>query len=414
MSPFYNRIRSYIKGSYRIAACGQDMKRLWNMCAFHGVDLWNLTAEEACYRFSVGKREYALFEELLNKTDVVKSEVTECGLPYLLKRIKSHLTFFLGMGTAMALILLLSQFVWSIQISGNSGYDTKEFMRFLSEQEVEHGMWKKKIVCSRLAASMRERFPNITWVSAKIHGTRLLIEVKENILPEEEKQKEESPQTPSHLVAEKDGVIVRMITRSGTPLVSPGTVCKKGDVLVEGIVPIYNDSQEIVRYDCVSADADIEMQTGYMYYDEFELKYEKQTWRESKKMPFIQVGAYRIGEDYEEKLPKDLRKIRHTEQLFLTRTFGLPVYYGETETRFYDITNGFYTKSEAEELADARFSVFLGNLKKKGVQLCENSVKIEMYETKCITKGSITVIEKTGKSRPFQPEEFPVNEIQEE
>ena len=41
-------------------------------------------------------------------------------------------------------------------------------------------MKKKKINCEELEAGMREAFPQITWVSARVSGTRLVIQIKEN------------------------------------------------------------------------------------------------------------------------------------------------------------------------------------------------------------------------------------------
>lgn len=48
-----------------------------------------------------------------------------------------------------------------------------------------------------------------------------------------------------------------MVTRQGTPLVRAGDEIKKGQELVSGIVDITDDSQEVIRYAYVQADADI-------------------------------------------------------------------------------------------------------------------------------------------------------------
>ena len=51
------------------------------------------------------------------------------------------------------------------------------------------------------------------------------------------------------LVAEKEGEVVSIITRSGIPRVTAGMKVNKGDILVEGGVPIYNDDGTVKRYD---------------------------------------------------------------------------------------------------------------------------------------------------------------------
>ena len=57
-----------------------------------------------------------------------------------------------------------------------------------------------------------------------------------------------------------------MVIRNGTPLVKTGDICKQGDILVSGEVPILNDSQEVVRVEYVPADADIYVRHQIAYY----------------------------------------------------------------------------------------------------------------------------------------------------
>ena len=66
-----------------------------------------------------------------------------------------------------------------------------------------------------------------------------------------------------------------MVIRNGTPLVKTGDICKQGDILVSGEVPILNDSQEVVRVEYVPADADIYVRHQIAYYQEVPLSYEK-------------------------------------------------------------------------------------------------------------------------------------------
>lgn len=42
--------------------------------------------------------------------------------------------------------------------------------------------WQKEgLSCSEIAAEIRKKYPDITWVSAKLEGTRLLLTVREGI-----------------------------------------------------------------------------------------------------------------------------------------------------------------------------------------------------------------------------------------
>ena len=64
---------------------------------------------------------------------------------------------------------------------------------------------------------------------------------------------------------------MRIITRNGIPQVLPGDTCQAGDILVKGEIPLVNDSGETYDYSYVHADADIDLETTWYYYDTFPL-----------------------------------------------------------------------------------------------------------------------------------------------
>ena len=148
-------------------------------------------------------------------------------MPFLFLRNKKRKAFFTGMILGGILIFFLTGRIWNIHIEGNVRNSTGEILDFLDKQDINHGMSKKKINCSEVAAAVRKNFPEITWVSARIEGTRLILNIQEGIIP----QKTNSNTSPCNLLADKDGVITDMIVRRGIPVKKPGDSCKKGCLL---------------------------------------------------------------------------------------------------------------------------------------------------------------------------------------
>ena len=179
------------------------------------------------------------------------------------------------------LIFFLTGRIWNIHIEGNVRNSTGEILDFLDKQDINHGMSKKKINCSEVAAAVRKNFPEITWVSARIEGTRLILNIQEGIIP----QKTNSNTSPCNLLADKDGVITDMIVRRGIPVKKPGDSCKKGELLVSGELHIMNDSQEVLRKEYVHADADIFISRQISYYQEFPLKHQVEETSGQKSLP---------------------------------------------------------------------------------------------------------------------------------
>ena len=88
---------------------------------------------------------------------------------------------------------------------------------------------------------------------------------------------------------------MNIVIRNGTPLVKTGDICKQGDILVSGEVPILNDSQEVVRVEYVPADADIYVRHQIAYYQEVPLSYEKKRFKAALQKPagiFVLVTSF--------------------------------------------------------------------------------------------------------------------------
>ena len=125
--------------------------------------------------------------------------------------------------------------------------------------------------------------PEITWVSAKLSGTRLGFEIREG----DTKLSEETSKAACSLFSTVDGIVESVVTRQGTPLIKSGEEVKKGQELISGIVNITDDSQEVVRYEYVQADADVYVRYTIDYYDTFPLTIEKKSLQGKRKMEFF-------------------------------------------------------------------------------------------------------------------------------
>ena len=124
---------------------------------------------------------------------------------------------------------------------------------------------KSRISCEDLEEAMRSRYRDVIWTSIKIYGTKMTVDIQENLLPQEEY--EAKSDKPQDIVAAKDGVITEMVTRAGTPLTAVGTEVKKGDILVSGRIEVLNDDGEIMQYLYRPSDADIKAKVLYSYRD---------------------------------------------------------------------------------------------------------------------------------------------------
>ena len=275
-------------------------------------------------------------------------------------------------------------------------------MSFLKEQGVCFGVSRKKISCSALAASLRREFPEITWVSAGFSGTGLRFEIREGTAGE----KAEPEERFCSLFSTLDGVIDSMVTRQGTPLVRAGDEIKKGQELVSGIVDITDDSQEVIRYAYVQADADIYIRHTIAYYDTFPLDMEKKVWSDKKKTRFFfQLENWFL--DFSSPLKENEERLVSREPLFSIGIFRSPVTLGIAAIGKYEVQKKQLTEDAAKKQAIQRLYAYEEKLIEKGVQISENNVKIEINHQDCVSRGTLTVIERTGREAPTEKKTQP-------
>lgn len=165
--------------------------------------------------------------------------------------------FLLGLLLCVGIVYAFSCYVWNIEICGNSTLSDDTVYRYLESEKIRVGTAKGKVDCEKLEAKIRQHFSNVIWTSVRLEGTKLTVDVKENLITQEPQEKQETEtEEAQDLVADKDAVILSIVTRNGTPKVKAGDKVKKGKALVLGRIDIYNDAKEIAGYQYCKADAD--------------------------------------------------------------------------------------------------------------------------------------------------------------
>ena len=346
----------------------------------------------------VSVRDYFKLRPVRNKTGVHIKILKKGGLPvWWMIRGRKKKAFASGLLLGSILVLFLSGRIWNIQISGNIKNSTPEILKYLEKEEIVHGMSKKKVNCTQLAASVRKDFPDITWVSARITGCKLTLDIKEK----EELQTAEKNSMPCDLAADQKGEIVRIIARAGVPVKKPGDTCDAGDLLVSGELHIMNDNQEIQRREYVHADADIYISHPVVYHREFPLKHrEREMTGKTETGFYLKAGAWYLELFH---IPKGNWRISSAEYpLYLNENFSLPLSVGKVEFQKYRQITEIYTPAEARTQAELCLRAYMKNLLEEGKEITDNRVAIRVTDSACISSGVLEIVEKTGKEVPWE------------
>lgn len=395
---------SFLTGYMKVCIQGGQTERFLNLCMARGIALWSLMGDpKKELVFFISVRHFFLLGPIRRKTRVKIHILEKHGLPFFFAYSRKRKAFFLGFLVFGILLFFLSGRIWNIHIEGNITNSTPEILEFLEEEGVLHGISKTSVNCSSVAAKIREKYPKTAWVAAKIQGTRLIITIKEGVFSDTDKTLDREP---CNLVASEDGIIVDMVTRSGTPQTEPGKKCKKGQLLVMGRLDLHNDSQEIYQYKYVHADADIYIRRQIPYYAELPMKYEKAIPIEKEKRRFyIKAGSLYMEWGRPPKKNNDC--IVEDFPLRITENFFLPVSFGKITDRKYKNQRFLRTEQEAKAAAFHILQQYEKKIMEKGVQIFSNNVKIEVDHLTCISRGTLEIIEKTGREVPIEKQEQP-------
>ena len=352
--------------------------------------VWDIARKEDYLICCIYVDDFKNIRQFIKKTHCLVHIKGKFGLPFYIERWKCRKPFFVGIFLAIFLLFFLSTYIWDIHIEGNLMYTDEAIIKFLEEEGIYQGMKKTSIDCDKVEKRLKENYERMSWVSAYVSGTRLMIQVKENygILKVEAKEIKKAD-----LVAGSDGKIISIITRCGTPLVKKGDRIKKGQVLVSGEVPIYNDNKEIVSYDYVRADADIKVQMQLKYEDQVEKFQEDRIYTGRSFCSYeIWMSNFLVHFKGLQQKYKNYDLIKKQEQMKILGDFYLPFGINILKTREYHPVTISLTKEQLKDKIEENMQNFLKNLEKNGLEVVEKDVRLYYDASVCTAKGKLSVI----------------------
>ena len=386
-----------------------------NLCSNHDILLWNIENHGEYNTMCITVNGFKQLKGIVRKTGTKVAIQKRCGLPFFTPRMKRRKIFLLGLMGSLAFWVWMSTFIWAVDITGNYSISEDVFMDFLKENDIYVGMKRKEVNIEELEKKIRQDFGIVTWTSAKIDGTRLEIQLRENEVDTEDggeqgTEEEAGKQTGgnefgSDLIAQEDGIIVSMVTRKGVPLVSVGMEVKKGDVLVSGSVPVYNEDATVRNYQYYDADADVYIRRQLKQKEELPLTYEKKEYTgEEKKEVLVSLMdkelILRMGKiKYE-----NFDKVTDKKQVKLLENFYLPLYFGSSVNRAYVLTDNIYTKDEVKSIFSEKLIKYMQSLEEKGLQIIQKNVTISKNKRNWQMNMDFQIVEKTGQNIPAKPQ----------
>ena len=397
-----NKWMHYVNGYIKISLHGDYVEKLFNMCRSHEISLWNIKRNDISYECCVAGRDFVKMHPLMQKTRTKVKVQNKNGLPFYIPFLKKRILFFIGVIGCLTLLNVTTDYIWAIEYVGNVQISDDELTDFLTKEGIHYGMAKESLDCEEKEKQLRAAFPVVTWTSIYYEGTKLYVEVKENDKHFEEKK----PSQGMDILSGENGTIVSIITRNGVPQVKAGDTVEKGQILVSGQVPVYDESQSIVDYQIYEADADIKISTICNYTKYINEIYPVVVYQNQKtaRGVYVETPWFYIESPVLTQKEHTYETIRQKTQICLLDNIYLPVFYGTILKKEYAIQYCNYTTKDMQNILLEQFEKFILCLQEKGVQIIEKDVKMEKNRKGMKINADLFVIKPTGEKTVLQQE----------
>ncbi|MCI2112528.1 MAG: sporulation protein YqfD [Ruminococcus sp.] len=233
----------FFRGYVDFTANGKFPERFLNITSRYGINLWNAQPSKHSINASMYISDYRKIRLAAKKSGVKTRIKSKHGLPFFVNKYKPRIGIPIGAAAGVILIIVLSNFIWSVSITGAQTVSETKIKQVLSENGVKTGGYKNNLDVQKIERDTMLEIDEIGWMSVNITGNIASIEIKEKA----QKPKLDSSATPSNIKAKCDGVITNIKAKKGEVQVKKGSGVAKGDLLVSGIIETKMNTLQYVR-----------------------------------------------------------------------------------------------------------------------------------------------------------------------
>lgn len=224
---------NYFKGYVIIRVEGLTLEKFINLAINKDIYLWNIIRiDHTILEGKISIEGFKLLKEVVKKVGCRVYIIEKRGFPFLLEKLKKRKMFGFGFLLFIGLIIFLTSFIWTIEVSGNEKVPEEEIIQFLQNMDIKRGIIKYNVDDQKIRNQILDNFNIFSFASVDIKGTKLYIEVKEQDLPPEQID----DKTPCNIIAKKKGIIEKVIAKSGKKVVNEGDIVEKGQLLITGVI----------------------------------------------------------------------------------------------------------------------------------------------------------------------------------
>lgn len=361
-------------GYLSIIVEGYFIEKFMNLCTSKQILLWNMKREKSTIlQANIGIQDFRQICKIAKKTKCKVIIKQKKGLPFIMKKYKKRKIFFGALVLLFITIVILSNFIWNIEVQGNERISDQEILMQLEKDGLHIGKWKNNISTKQIIQKVRLERNDIAWIGIELKGTNAIIKVVET----QEKPEILKEDEYCNIISKKDAYIVKVKAQNGTPMVKEGEVIREGTVLIAGWL-----EGKYTGTNYVHAEGSVEAKVWYTHTEK--VPYEQQqtirTGREENKYTIcindFKINLYKKLSNFE-----NYDTINEEKKLKLSSNFYLPITLIHTKNCEIENKPITYTYEEAKQI---------------GIKKAEEELLKQIENKDSIQNKNINTYEKDG------------------
>jgi similar to stage IV sporulation protein len=219
-------------GTVKVKLTGKGIERFLNQLTRNGVSIWNVRKHGSeAVTFYVNLQDVKKLRIPARDSQCKIRFLERAGGPFFLRRLWTNSGFLLGACLFFALIMVLSNMVWGIEIKGASPATEHQIRKELDKMGISVGKLQFSIDnVESIQRVLTDQIGALTWIGVELKGTTYHFQVVEKSEP-----KKAEAIGPRHLVAKRKAAIVKIFVEKGEPAVKVNDYVLPGQLLVSGL-----------------------------------------------------------------------------------------------------------------------------------------------------------------------------------
>ena len=214
---------------YRFVIKGLNLERFLNILHHEKISLISASrTDQHCLTCMCASCDLPLIKRLAEEKGWGMEQVRPAGLSALASWLRRRPGIPVGLAVSLAFILVMSGFVWRVDIQNGGSY-CADISMYLNECGFHPGVRRNAVDADALEKLLTYRYPEIAWFHVHVSGMTLIIEVAHGSAI-----RESETDGMSDVVASRGGIVETIRVYAGTAAVKPGDIVDKGQVLIRG------------------------------------------------------------------------------------------------------------------------------------------------------------------------------------